>query len=576
MGISFRRPGINAEWLSVIIVIISFIYSLSIMCFSTESWSGFPLDDAWIHLVYGRSVAQSGILGYNEGIPATGCTSISWAILLGILHLLFNSVAHIVLATKILGAFLYALSTAACFEIIYLMIDSRGAAFIAGIFLGMSPLLAMAAVSGMEVALACALCMWANYFLIRKRFALAGLLLAGAYLTRPEFLVLIPVALVHISLLIYREQATMRDLVKLILPCILAAGLMTGRNLCIDGKLFPATFYEKVVAPNDSVTCDTIRFGLNMIAGFTPLGPVTLLLGIAGLILTRSRSEWVAYMLFSSGLLYCGASLMMIFPVDPKSFYHIRYLLPATQLLGVALAIGIAELMGMLIPSKGQANFHRMRITATVLIVSSICISVVLSSVSDFFRYGRKLAEDTRNINEVQVALGKKIDLCLPPTCQVATVDAGAIRYFGKHKTVDLIGLNTPSEFVDSGVQVYDSIVDIMCILPAWVRIKAPVPLVLVDTAKTMNYGVTMDPTMARQDLVKCLGSRQEVATIFMQIRRRLVRIQMRCEPEGDACWQTNKRETIKFESNGHRSRDSMLRLRLLPGSFTEQLEKIG
>lgn len=67
---------------------------------------GFPLDDAWIHMVYGRAVAQKGYLAYNDGIASTGCTSPLWACLIGIIHLLFHRLNLIIWGTKILGIIL--------------------------------------------------------------------------------------------------------------------------------------------------------------------------------------------------------------------------------------------------------------------------------------------------------------------------------------------------------------------------------------------------------------------------------------------------------------------------------------
>src|SRR5688500_19976530 len=49
---------------------------------------GFPLDDAWIHMVYGRSLAEDGLLAFNTGVPTTGSTSPLWAGLVAIAHLL--------------------------------------------------------------------------------------------------------------------------------------------------------------------------------------------------------------------------------------------------------------------------------------------------------------------------------------------------------------------------------------------------------------------------------------------------------------------------------------------------------
>jgi hypothetical protein len=63
---------------------------------------GFRLDDAWIHMVYGRELAETGLLAYNRGVPATGSTSPLWAGLLGLVHLLVGGVS---LKAVILGVY---------------------------------------------------------------------------------------------------------------------------------------------------------------------------------------------------------------------------------------------------------------------------------------------------------------------------------------------------------------------------------------------------------------------------------------------------------------------------------------
>ena len=43
---------------------------------------GFPLDDAWIHQVFARNLAQRGEFSYNPGVPVAGSTSPLWTFLL--------------------------------------------------------------------------------------------------------------------------------------------------------------------------------------------------------------------------------------------------------------------------------------------------------------------------------------------------------------------------------------------------------------------------------------------------------------------------------------------------------------
>src|SRR5216683_1370007 len=70
---------------------------------------GFPLDDAWIHAVYAREFARSGMLAYNPGVPATGETSPLWAMVLALPHW-WAGQSSVVGATKLVGWSLHAAS----------------------------------------------------------------------------------------------------------------------------------------------------------------------------------------------------------------------------------------------------------------------------------------------------------------------------------------------------------------------------------------------------------------------------------------------------------------------------------
>ena len=71
---------------------------------------GFPLDDAWIHSVYGRSLARWGMLAYNPGIPATGATSPLWAVVMAVPHLATSRPAAMLLGVKAIGLALHLLT----------------------------------------------------------------------------------------------------------------------------------------------------------------------------------------------------------------------------------------------------------------------------------------------------------------------------------------------------------------------------------------------------------------------------------------------------------------------------------
>ena len=70
---------------------------------------GYPLDDAWIYAVYGRSLAREGTLAYNPGIPAAGATAPLWPVFIAASHLLWAGPA-VVTSVKLTGWMLHAVS----------------------------------------------------------------------------------------------------------------------------------------------------------------------------------------------------------------------------------------------------------------------------------------------------------------------------------------------------------------------------------------------------------------------------------------------------------------------------------
>ena len=122
---------------------------------------GFPLDDAWIHAVYARELARSGVLAYNPGVPATGETSPLWAIVLAVPHAIAGA-SIAVLLTKLVG---FAMHAASAVFIALAIRDVCGEArllpALGGVLVALHPDLVAASVSGMEVPLATLVIGWA-------------------------------------------------------------------------------------------------------------------------------------------------------------------------------------------------------------------------------------------------------------------------------------------------------------------------------------------------------------------------------------------------------------------------------
>jgi len=130
----------------------------------------------------------------------------------------------------------------------------------------------------------------------------------------------------------------------------------------------------------------------------------------------------------------------------------------------------------------------------------------------------RRLENDARNIDEVQVAIGRALS-AVPPTQTVWTLDAGAVRYFGRPFVVDMAALNTP-ELLD-----FRAFPFVAAHPPAWVVAfethTGPLPGARRFTSE--RYSVMANERSATQLLAACAD------VIASPVARRLL-------PPGTTC----------------------------------------
>ncbi len=151
---------------------------------------GLPLDDAWIHAVYGRSLARSGMLAFNPGVPATGATSPLWALILAVPHLVTSRLPALLLGVKLLGLTLHLLAAFVLLRA-FTWRGRVGLAELAGCMLvAFHPDLVSASMSGVEVALATVVASGLLLAAGGSGAVLYGLLSFVAPLARPELTLL--------------------------------------------------------------------------------------------------------------------------------------------------------------------------------------------------------------------------------------------------------------------------------------------------------------------------------------------------------------------------------------------------
>lgn len=395
-----------------------------------------PLDDAWTHAVYARSLATTGRFEFTPGAPAGGPASPLWASVMALPHLVARETGDVVLLVKLAGSALHALTALILF---YVLTGGQGLSperLLGPLLVAVHPDLISASLSGVEVPLAttaaCAL-VWAAQR--APGWAYGGLALVVPFV-RPELAVL---SLAFPPLMHGHDRARLWRLGAAGLGGTLAAfGLMAAH-------LAPHSSVPRQSALPGTNGAESVAIVGREVLGFTrlldqfPVADAGLLIIIAAVaaayFVSRAPAvtpELTAASAMLGGLSFCAVAFAFLPPVVPGAFYAQRHALPALPLLVGAIPILAYESLRRLLPPR---TVTVVRVAVPLLLVSSVILDMPI-------RY-RYLANDARNIDEIQVAMARTLGR--GPSSQVvwASDGGGALRYFGRGVVIDLSGVNT-------------------------------------------------------------------------------------------------------------------------------------
>jgi arabinofuranosyltransferase len=395
----------------------------------------FTVDDTYITLRYSRNVAEGIGPTFNATGPrAEGYTTFLWMVLLAVPHLVGLDAVVVAKALGIAATLATLLVmarwawTEAGSDRAIVGKDARSgpwwAAATAIACLSAVPATAVHAVSGMETAL--------FSLLVTAMFARAAAEVRGSArptvelailallsgLTRPEGNLAAAVVLATTAALVpsQRRRRLVRDA---LIAWLVPLGIYELWRRSYYGLTFPLPFYVKLASPGLLPGWPDVRAWLD-----SPVLNFALLLAPA--LVRPPRSLWPA--------LAATATLGVFFVLPQHQMgYDHRYLAPLDPAVSMLAGVGLARALARM----GRAPTAARLGAATAAVVVSVGLEIkdVGAVLHGEAAYGDGLARAHEALGRDLFALGLR-------DARLAISDAGAVPYFSKWWTLDLVGLN--------------------------------------------------------------------------------------------------------------------------------------
>jgi hypothetical protein len=409
-----------------------------------------PLDDTFIHLQYGRQIGEGEWFRYNDGDSvSTGASSFLYVLVLGAAYFLGFAGGNLLGFAIILGAGSLVLATLLGYGLGRRLAGERAGLW-SGALIAVNGAFAWGATSGMEVALFSVLILGTLLALVQEltsgRFLLTPVLAALLALTRPEgllFALVITGGVVFVLLRApseTRPDALRRSLAVLYAFLPIAAGVAqylfyraaSGYGIQ-NGVLVKSLIYEPIFYPTeflDEVSSNLTEITLDVFMGLEPenyLFPGTLFFCVLGIwYLTFKDTRHRTFAMMSGTALALAISSTA--SLGTWGWHYHRYLLPFFPPVLVFAVVGFCSFGAL-----RRGTWLPGALAGFALMVSLLGLPTWAAITG-----GASL-----QVKEQQVSVGYWIRENLPSGARVGINDAGAIRYYGGHPTVDLIGLTT-------------------------------------------------------------------------------------------------------------------------------------
>ncbi|HFQ93859.1 MAG TPA: hypothetical protein ENK32_07615 [Anaerolineae bacterium] len=409
-------------------------YFLRVELAFTGGVLGSPLDDTWIHFQFARNLSQGNGFSFNPGDPQPGSTAPLWTLLLAGVGLFTQ---EFMVPALLLSAGFFLLTIGLTYGFTFRLAQNKFAAFLAGLGVALSGRLLWAGLAGMETTAFAAFSLAAVWLYTKQGLRpVPALLFALASQIRPEGHLLFGLAALDVLVqwLMVNHQWSMVNFKRLIAqfgPPLLIYALVAAPyalfSLDVTGKPLPNTFYAKA----DTAQFFSWRTLRETMALHWQDNPVSLILVLFGLLPAWRKSRLAVLWLV-------GLWLLTPVIVD-QVWHHGRYTMPLIPFQMVVAGVGLAWLLQRLGNSGWRQKLPNYPITQLLIL-----LIFTLAALWQLPKWADMLATNTKEVQDIDVALGLWLAENTPPDALIAVDDIGAIGFLSGRRIVDMNGLVSP------------------------------------------------------------------------------------------------------------------------------------
>jgi hypothetical protein len=385
----------------------------------------FPLDDAWIHQTYARSLALRAEWSYGPGAPSSGSTAPLWTILLAPGHW-FPSPLAPVLWSHGLGIALWCTAIVLGVSLSLHLFRDRVIAGWTALVLAAEWHLGWAALSGMEIPLYISLVLLLMWLFLTRRGSpwLWGFTGGILTLARPEGMLLLGLA--GLFWLLDGDKAPrtrVAGAVQMGLGWLLPVGPYLLFNLWVSGLLLPNTFYAKQEEYAILLAAMPVWERVFTVAAQPWIGAqVFFLLALPWLPWRRLPASHYLPLLWALGIVALYALRL------PVTYQHGRYLMPTIPVFLIYGTAATVYLLRRVIPL--------LRRPLAAAFLTAFGLFILLGAQS----YGQ-------DVSTIECEMGTAavwIERNSAPDDLIAAHDIGKLGYVARRPILDFAGLISP------------------------------------------------------------------------------------------------------------------------------------